>query len=68
MGSLGAFLNFRKIKDTWVLWSFMNRKKDEMSANIFAGKCRPAFTSDRHQSGKQTGTIHFGKADTKNPD
>lgn len=38
-----------------------------MSANIFAGKCRLTFTPDRHQSGKQTGTIHFGKTDTKIP-
>lgn len=67
MDSLGAFLNFWKIEDAWDLWSFKNIKKDEMSANSFAGWYRLTFTSDRYQSGKQTGTIHFGKIDSKIP-
>ena len=67
MDSLGAFLNFQKIKGTWVLQSFKNIKKDEMLANIFGGKYRLIFTSYRHQSWKQTGTIHFGRTDAKIP-
>lgn len=37
MDSLGGFLNFQKMKDTWVLCS-LKKKKDEMLGNICWGK------------------------------